>query len=104
MQFVTKHVMHTSQFLRLTFVSAVNDTSDDGQTSNTSSSNMDMFLDCTDGFFFDVNGTGTCLPECGDFNPRFQALVIIEQISLWAGLVASVVLLILASTIQRKSL
>ena len=80
------------------------DTSDDcvhGSIGNTSSN---MMLNCSEGFFFDGNGSGFCMPECGEFNSRPQAVVILEVISVWAGVLASAVFLALAFTTERKSL
>ena len=64
----------------------------------------EVVLHCSGGFFFDGNVTGICIPLCGEFNPKPQVAVIAEVVSVCVAIVAAVVLLILAFTIQRKSL
>ena len=67
-------------------------------------SSDDEPLMCSEGFFFDQNGTGFCRPECGEFRRTPLNLVIIERVFVSTSLVASVIMFIMASTFQRKRL
>lgn len=64
----------------------------------------DSPVTCSDGFFYDLNATGCCRPECGTFGRIKKGLAIVEHISVCVGLVAALLMLVLALTIQRSSL
>ncbi len=59
---------------------------------------------CSEGYFFDANGTGLCRPECGQLQLAEIGLVIIVQVCGGIGLVTFVLMIVLAVTIQRKTL
>lgn len=67
-------------------------------------SSSDHPLECNEGFFYDVNGTGVCRPECGKFGHRSLGAVIIERASVCLGFLVAVAVWILALTIQRSTL
>ena len=73
-------------------------------TSMIQSSSSDQPLVCSEGFFYDQNGTGLCRPECGQFEHASSGLVILERVSICIGLTVSVVMFFLALTLQRKTL
>lgn len=57
-------------------------------------------LECEEGFFFDQNGTGSCLFECNELSGSLHA-PIFNTIAV-VGIVASVLVVVLAFTTQRK--
>ncbi len=59
---------------------------------------------CSGGFFFDENVTNLCRPICGETNPLPLAIVITQRVSIIIGVIASLVVFILALTVQKKSL
>ena len=64
----------------------------------------DDLLVCSEGFFFDENVTNLCRPVCGEFNPTPYGVEILEKISVCIGFLASVILIVLALTVQKKTL
>lgn len=63
-----------------------------------------LAYECSEGFFFDENGTRLCRPICGEINPKHIALQVLENASVCACFVASVLMFALALTVQRDSL
>ena len=61
-------------------------------------------LECSNGFFYDQNGTGLCRPECGKFRKTELGRLAIEGIAVGASLVASVMMFILACKFQRTKM
>ena len=59
---------------------------------------------CSEGFFYDVNGTGSCRPECGRFEKMEHGLVIFQQLCIGLCLLATVLMVLLALTVQRSTL
>ena len=59
---------------------------------------------CSDGFFFDANVTNICRPICGGFSPTPLFLQILYKISIVVGIIAAVIVVILALTVQREKL
>ncbi len=59
---------------------------------------------CSEGFFYDQNGTGFCRPKCGEFGYKQLGIVIPERIAMCISLIASVIVFILALTYQRSTL
>ena len=90
--------------IRLSVSDPLNGTTGNDTSSGNGMVNVELFLNCSDGFFFDENMTEICIPECGEFNPRYDAVVYIEEIAVFVGFVAAIILLILAFTFLRKSL
>ena len=66
------------------------------------SGNQTDQLICSEGFYFDVNATNLCRPTCGEFFPVGFASLIIIRSAVSISFVASVVMFILALTIQRE--
>lgn len=64
----------------------------------------DQPLTCPNGFFHDSNGTGICRPECGHFQSLSLFPLILERMSVCVGFIASVIMIVLALTLQRKTL
>ena len=61
-------------------------------------------LECPNGLFYDQNGTGICRPECGQFRRSSLVVEFFQILSVCTGFVASVIMFILAFTLQRKTL
>ena len=61
-------------------------------------------LMCSEGFYYDQNGTGFCRPKCGIFGYKKLGIVIPERIALCISLIASVIMFILALTYQKSTL
>jgi hypothetical protein len=79
----------------------------DNQT--TTSFNQDQVMEkeprqCSDGFFLDKNATNLCRPLCGEFRRTRFGVQVLENTAICVCLVASVIMLILALTVQRDSL
>ncbi len=70
-------------------------------SANTTSLNM---LVCSEGFYFDENGTDVCRPRCGEFLHEPLAVIISEVTATCVGLISSVTLIVLALTLQRDTL
>ena len=64
----------------------------------------DQPSDCREGFYFDLNETNSCRPECGEFMYSSLVSVIFSRLSYTLGLFASAAMLILALTLQKKIL
>ena len=82
-----------------------NGTSDTSQPSTVAADNLfsDQLL-CSEGFFFDENGTGFCRPECGEFMRAPTGIVTVELVTICISIAASVLMFILAMTCQRSIL
>ena len=65
---------------------------------------QDSEMVCSKGFFYDANVSNTCRPLCGEFNPTSHFSLIILAISSITGIIATVVVIINAITVQRKKL
>ena len=65
---------------------------------------------CSRGFFFDDedkngrNATHTCKPACGEFIRKPVAQEFFENLGVCGSLIAGVLIFIVATTIQRKTL
>ena len=59
---------------------------------------------CSEGFFFDENETRLCRPICGEINPKHIGLQVLENVAICVCFIASVLMFILALTVQRDSL
>jgi hypothetical protein len=65
---------------------------------------------CSEGFFLDDedrngrNATNTCKPACGEFLRKPLAQQFFENLGVCGSLVAGVLMFIMASTVQRKTL
>ncbi len=60
--------------------------------------------ECSEGFFYDHNGTEFCRPECAGFGRIKNGLVILERVAICIGLVSAVAMFVLALSIQKKTL
>ena len=60
-------------------------------------------LECSDGFYFDENGSRLCLPACGEWDP-FPFVTYSILVSTIVCLVSSMVMIGLALTVQRDKL
>ena len=85
----TTNVSDTEQ---ATTIAPGNETSLDGQ------------LVCSEGFYFDENGTNLCRPTCGEFFPASLSAQIIQRTALAISFITSVLMFILALTVQREVL
>ena len=67
-------------------------------------------ITCSEGFFFDNedsngrNATNTCKPACGEFLRKPRAQQFFENLGVCGSLVAGVLMFIIATTVQRKTL
>lgn len=61
-------------------------------------------LVCSDGFYFDEDETRLCRPICGEINPKHIGLQILENASICICFIASVLMFILALSVQKDSL
>ena len=67
-------------------------------------------ITCSEGFFFDDedsngrNATNTCKPACGEFLRKPLAQEFFENLGVCGSLVAGVLMFIIATTVQRKTL
>ena len=61
-------------------------------------------LVCSEGFFFDENATQLCRPICGEFNRLPLSVQIVEQMCVCICFIGSIMLFIMALTVQRESL
>ena len=68
------------------------------------SSGDDIQLDCIESFYFDENVTRLCRPICGEFSPVPLAVTIVEDILTIMSFIATIVMFILALTVQRDKL
>ena len=84
------------------FTFIVNDTIEPDTTMTMAQGNISG--QCQQGFFFDQNETEMCRPECGEFMLSPLASVVLSRLSYFIGLVASVVMFILAIMLHRKKL
>ena len=88
--------------------SSMTDTSDLNDQVMPSTGNQsfeeDIELDCLEGFFFDKNVSNLCRPICGEFNPTPLVVTIVEDVFIVACFIASIMMFILALTVQRKTL
>ena len=62
------------------------------------------FLVCSDGFFYDQNGTGLCRPECGAFRRVPLSRIIIEILAIVASFLGSIAMFLITLTVQRKKM
>ncbi len=69
-----------------------------------STASSDEPLACSEGFYYDQNGTGLCRPECGQFERAKYGLVILERVTVCVGIVVAIAMCILALTLQRNTL
>ena len=72
-------------------------------TDGQNASNSNDQLVCGEGFFFDENGTDSCRPTCGEFNPLPYSIVVTLRLFIAVCLAASVIMFVLV-VIQRKTL
>ena len=60
-------------------------------------------LVCSDGFFFDENVTNFCKPTCGELN--LQPIgVMVQRGAVSISFIASILMFILALTVERETL
>ena len=64
----------------------------------------ELLVSCSEGFFYDQNGTGFCRPKCGEFGYKQLGIVVPEIIASCISLIASVIMFTLALTYQRSTL
>lgn len=89
----------------------MNATDLDDQTSTIASPSQDNQssisnrTQCSAGFEVDENGTNLCIPICGEFNPTSSVTVrnILEKVFTSLGFTSSVIIFVLALTVQRES-
>ena len=61
-------------------------------------------LECSDGFYFDENATGLCLPECGEWSLIPLPQQIIERVFVIVCFIASMIMIIGALTVRRDTM
>ena len=62
------------------------------------------FLVCSDGFFYDQNGTGLCRPECGAFRRVTLSRRVVEILATVASLLGSIAMFLIIFTVQREKM
>ena len=62
------------------------------------------FLVCSDGFFYDQNGTGLCRPECGAFRRVTLSRRVVEILATVASLLGSIAMFLITFTVQREKM
>ena len=67
-------------------------------------SSGDDILECAEGFFFDENRTELCRPTCGEFGTTPLSVQIVEDVCACICFIASIIVFIMALTVQRDSL
>ena len=67
-------------------------------------SSGDDILECAEGFFFDENRTELCRPTCGEFGTTPLSVQIVEDVCVCICFIASIIVFIMALTVQRDSL
>ena len=65
---------------------------------------LDGQLVCSEGFYFDENGTNLCRPTCGEFFAPSLSAQIIQRTAVTISFITSVLMFILALTVQREVL
>ena len=76
-------------------------TSPDNQNSSNTTLNE---LECSNGFYFDVNRSGLCLPECGEFSLIPLPVYILGCVIVVVCFISSMIMIIIALTIERHTL
>ena len=66
----------------------------------------DLSPTCSFGFYLDdgIARTNTCRPECGKFLRAPLVRLFFERLSIVIGIIASVMVFIIAGTVERKKL
>ena len=78
------------------------DRTPDLEFTDNSSSNIP---ECLEDFYFDTNGSELCRPICGEYDPTPSSLhlIVISRASFILGVIASVLLFLIALIVQRDS-
>ena len=62
-------------------------------------------LECPENFFFNVNGSVSfCVPICGEFSLIKREIRILHKVVMCVCFIASVTMIVITLTIQRKKM
>ena len=61
-------------------------------------------LECAENFFFNENGSAICVPICGEFSFIKREIRIFNKVVVSVCFIASVTMIVITLTIQRKKM